>query len=273
MFVDDNDAVYVADGANQRVVKWMPGATDGQVVAGGNGKGNDSNQFEFVTKVVVHNNGTMFICDTYNFRVQRWFKNDNHGETILNDILCYGLAMDNEGSLYITDGSRNRVVKWPGNQVVAGGNGKGFDLNQLNDPKHIFVDRYKTVYVADNFNYRVVKWPVGATEGIIVAGSNEQGAAKNQLSSPQSVVVDESDTVYVLDYGNDRVTRWFKNSKSGFTILGRPGWSDSDDDTSYIQRATDLVFDRHGNLFVVDNMNDRILKFPIDKNACPTRKL
>ncbi|CAF1194592.1 unnamed protein product [Rotaria sordida] len=267
MFVDDNDTIYIADGANQRIVKWMPGANSSQVVAGGNGKGNNSDQFEFVTKVVVDKNGTMFICDTYNQRVQRWFKDANHGETIVDDILCYGLAMDNEGSLYISDQIENSVVKWPGRQIVAGGNGKGFDINQLNDPKHIFVDRDKSVYVADNFNYRVVKWPAGAEEGIIVAGGNEQGDDKNQLSSPQSVVVDDSGTVYVLDYGNDRVTRWFKGSTSGNIILGRSGWGD---DTSYVYRANDLVFDRHGNLYVVDNSNVRILKFTIDKSACLT---
>ncbi|CAF4351648.1 unnamed protein product, partial [Rotaria sordida] len=38
MFVDYDDAIYIADGANQRVVKWIPGATTGQVVTGGNGK-------------------------------------------------------------------------------------------------------------------------------------------------------------------------------------------------------------------------------------------
>ncbi|CAF3856677.1 unnamed protein product [Rotaria sp. Silwood1] len=269
MFVDDDDAIYVADGANQRVIKWVPGATTGQVVAGGNGKGNNSDQFEFVTKVVVDKNGTMFICDNYNFRVQRWFKDAKHGETIVNDILCYGLAIDNEGSLYISDKAHNSVVKWPGNQTVAGGNGPGFDLNQLNDPNHLFVDKNKSVYVADNFNYRVVKWPAGAEEGIVVAGGNEQGSAKDQLSTPQSVAVDDSGTVYVLDYGNDRVTRWFEGSTSGNIILGRPGWGD---DTSYVYRANDLVFDRHGNLYVVDNSNSRILKFTINKSACSTGK-
>ncbi|CAF1481173.1 unnamed protein product [Rotaria sp. Silwood1] len=269
MFVDDNDAIYVADGANQRVVKWEPGATVCQVVAGGNGKGNNSNQFEFVTKVVVDKNGTMFICDTYNHRVQRWFKDANHGETIVDDILCYGLAMDNEGSLYISDQAEDSVVKWPGKEIVAGGNGKGFGLNQLNDPNHLFVDRDKSVYVANNFNYRVVKWLAGTKEGIIVAGGNEEGSAKNQLSTPQSVVVDDSGTVYVLDYGNDRVTRWFEGSTWGNIILGRPGWGD---DASYISCANDLVLDRHGNLYVVDNMNARILKFTIDKSGCSAGK-
>ncbi|CAF1179020.1 unnamed protein product [Rotaria sordida] len=171
------------------------------------------------------------------------FKDANHGETIVDDILCYGLAIDNEGSLYISDQVYNSIVKWPGKQIAAGGNGKGFDMNQLNDPKHIFVDR----------------------NNIVVVGGNEQGPAKNQLIAPQSVIVNDSSTVYVVDYGNDRVTRWSEGSTSGKIILGQPGWGD---DTSYISRSTDLVFNRHRNLYVLDNMNVRIPKFTIDKSAC-----
>ncbi|CAF4296913.1 unnamed protein product, partial [Rotaria sordida] len=118
-----------------------------------------------------------------------YFKATNHGETIVDDILCYELAIDNEGSLYISDQVYNSIVKWP-------------------------------------------------------VGGNEQGPAKNQLIAPQSVVVDDSGTVYVLDYGNDRVTRWSEGSTSGNSILSRPGWGD---DTCYISRSTDLIFDRHGN--------------------------
>lgn len=36
LFVDDNDTIYVADTFNHRIVKWIHGASSGQVVAGGN---------------------------------------------------------------------------------------------------------------------------------------------------------------------------------------------------------------------------------------------
>ena len=54
--------------------------------------------------------------------------------------------------------------------TVAGGNERGSGLNQLDDPKWIFVDQQQTVYVSDSRNDRVVNWLKGATEDIVVAG-------------------------------------------------------------------------------------------------------
>ncbi|CAF3896363.1 unnamed protein product [Rotaria magnacalcarata] len=46
LYVDDDDdqTVYVADSSNHRIVKWKKGATNGQVVVGGNGKGSGAHQ-------------------------------------------------------------------------------------------------------------------------------------------------------------------------------------------------------------------------------------
>ncbi|UJR08042.1 hypothetical protein I4U23_012319 [Adineta vaga] len=67
------------------------------------------------------------------------------------------------------------------------------------------------------------------------------------------------------------ITRWFLKSPSGIIILGRPSFGDPDD-TSVIYRPTDMTIDRHGNLYVIDDSNERILKFLIDKSACVTSK-
>lgn len=54
--------------------------------------------------------------------------------------------------------------------IVAGGNGRGFGLNQLNHSQHIFVDDDHAVYVSDRNNHRVIKWMENAKEGVVVAG-------------------------------------------------------------------------------------------------------
>jgi hypothetical protein len=58
---------------------------------------------------------------------------------------CYGLAMDNSGYLYVSNTEKNVVLKWDmaSNRmdIVAGGNGKGNHLKQLNSPTYIFVDQ------------------------------------------------------------------------------------------------------------------------------------
>jgi sugar lactone lactonase YvrE len=259
LFVDDDDAIYVADGGmNHRVVKWRPGDSSGQVVAGGNGEGDHNDQLDDASSVVVDKNGTMFICDSRNTRVQRWVKGENQAQTIIANILCWGLTMDNDGSLYVDNAHEHAIKKWPSNQIVAGGNGEGPALNQLRFSAHIFVDRDNSVFVADSGNHRVMKWVVDAKEGIVVAGGNGQGNHLDQLGDPQSMIVDRMGTVYVADWGNHRIMRWFKGFKSGSVIV------EADPQSLPI----DLRFDRHGNLYVVDYERHHVKMYAINKNSC-----
>jgi sugar lactone lactonase YvrE len=264
LFVDDDAAVYVADYYYDRVVFWAAGASSGQVVAGGNGKGNQTNQLNAVTKVVVDKNGTMFICDHNNKRIQQWFKNDTHGQTVIANISCWGLAMDSKGSLYVSD-DRHQVTKWPGGQIVAGGNGQGHALNQLRDPVHVFVDQDQSVFVADSSNGRVVQWMTVSKEGIVVAGENRKETDANQLNRPTAVIVDRSGTVYVADYDNHRVVRFPKGSTSGNVIMTEQGMGSGIPQLPY---PYDLAFDRQGNLYVTELLNNRIRRFAIEKSLC-----
>ena len=75
-------------------------------------------------------------------------------------------------NLYVSDWMKDEVRRWKiGDKegtIVAGGNGKGNNLNQLNVPTYIFVDQDYSVYVSDWFsNHRVMKWMKGAKEGIV----------------------------------------------------------------------------------------------------------
>jgi hypothetical protein len=69
----------------------------------------------------------------------------------------WGLTIDSEGSLYVSHYGGDRVTKRPGAAIVAGGNGRGATLNQLDYPYNIFVNRDQTVFVADHYNHRVMK--------------------------------------------------------------------------------------------------------------------
>ncbi|CAF2135003.1 unnamed protein product, partial [Rotaria magnacalcarata] len=141
----------------------------------------------------------MFICDRGNLRVQRWFQNDNQGQTIIANISLSG------------------------NEIVAGGNEAGSALNQIWNPGSIYLDRNHSVFVADIINDRVVMWPAGAREGPIVAGGNGQGNGTHQLQEPHAVLVDYMGTVYVADIFNSRIVRWLPNSQSGVIIIDALG--------------------------------------------------
>ena len=98
--VDDEDTVIVADCWNHRIVEWKRGATSGTVLAGGNGEGNRTDQLNQPTDVIFDKeNDSLIICDSDNRRVTRWprRKGTRSGETIVDNIDCRGLTMDDEG--------------------------------------------------------------------------------------------------------------------------------------------------------------------------------
>ncbi|CAF1946878.1 unnamed protein product, partial [Rotaria magnacalcarata] len=96
--------------------------------------------------------------------------------------------MDEQRYLYVSDWKKHEVRRYQLGEkngiLVAGGNGYGDGLNQLNYPTYLFVDRDHSVYVSDRDNHRVMKWNRGAKEGIVVAGGQGQGNALTQLNVP-----------------------------------------------------------------------------------------
>jgi sugar lactone lactonase YvrE len=251
-------------------VEWKSGATSGQVVAGGNGRGSRGHQLSYPKDVIVDKErDNLIICDYTNEGVVRWPRqNGTSGETIISNIDCRGLTMDENGSLYITDNGKHEVRRYRRGKskgtVVAGGNGWGNRLDQLSYPAYIFVDRDHSVYVSDNGNHRVMKWVEGEKQGIIVAGGQGQGNDRTKLSYPRGVVVDQFSTVYVADWGNHRIMRWVKGATKGSVIVGGNGEGEQ---SNQLNHPIGLSFDRHGNLYVVDSDNDRVQKFNIDSNA------
>ncbi|CAF1335880.1 unnamed protein product [Rotaria sordida] len=241
------------------------GDTSGQVVAGGNDQGNRLDQLNYPSDVLIDKEtDSLIICDRGNGRVVRWSRRSGtaQGEILIDNILCSGLAMDDQRYLYISDTDKDEVRRYQigdkNGTLVAGGNGKGIGLNQLNVPTYIFVDQQQTVYVSDYNNHRVMKWNKGAREGIVVAGGQGQGNALTQLSRPTGLFVDILGTIYVADSWNHRVMRWPKGAKQGTVIVGGNGKGEG---ANQFNSPDGLSFDRHGNLYVVDGYNHRVQRF------------
>ena len=209
---DDNQSIVIADWGNDRIVEWKMGASHGKVIAGGQGRGNRLDQLNYPTDVLIDKEtNSLLIADRNNRRVLRWSRcqETTQGEIIVDNITCWGLAMDHQRYLYVSDWDKNEVRRYTigdkNGMVVAGGNGRGNELNQLNYPTYLFVDEEQAVHVSDWNNHRVVKWNKGANQGIVVAGGQGQGSALTQLFYPQGLFVDTSGTLYVVDARNDRV--------------------------------------------------------------------
>jgi sugar lactone lactonase YvrE len=266
IYVDvDDQCIYIADTNNHRIVQWKCDAKKGEVVAGGNGKGNRMHQLNEPTSVIFDKKNNFFIIsDPKNKRVVRWSRQkDTNPQIIISKIACCGLSMDNNGDLYVSDWQKNEVKRWKigdkNGTIVAGGNRKGNNLNQLDGPTYIFVDQDHSVYVSDYYNHRVMKWVKGAKEGIIVAGGQGQGKSLSQLSHPEGVIVDHLGNVYVADSLNHRIMRWCSGSAEGNIVVSGNG-----QEPNQLYCPEGLSFDRQGNLYVVDWGHDRVQKFDID---------
>ncbi|CAF1259588.1 unnamed protein product [Adineta steineri] len=262
IFIDKNKNIFIADRLNHRIVEWKYNAKEGQIISGGNGQGNRMNQLSGpVDMIVDQQNHSVIIADRDNRRVIQWV-NENQ-QILIENIDCDALAMDKSGFLYVSDWKKDEVRRWKMGEynnegtIVAGGNGEGDQLNQLNNPTYIFVDEDQSVYVSDMNNHRVMKWIKYAKEGRIVAGGNGQGRNLNQLYKPQGVIVDDLDQIYVTDYGNHRIMRWCEGKEEGEIVVGGNGQENQ------LNGPTGLSFDDEGNLYVADYFNNRIAKFEI----------
>ncbi|CAF1684622.1 unnamed protein product, partial [Rotaria magnacalcarata] len=203
LFIDDDQTVVIADYGNHRIMQWKNGdTTNGQVVAGGNGKGNGLHQLDRPRDVLIDKETDSFIiCDWGNNRVVRWSRRSGatQGEILIDNIDCWRLAMDDQRYLYVSDTRKVEVRRYQSGEkngtLVTDGNGQGDGLNQLNIPTYLFVDRDHSVYVSDWTNHRVMKWVEGAKEGIVVAGGQGKGNALTQLYGPQGLFVDTLGTL------------------------------------------------------------------------------
>ncbi|CAF1510304.1 unnamed protein product, partial [Rotaria sordida] len=271
LFVDDDQTIVIADFWNHRITQWKMGDTNGQVVAGGNGQGNQLDHLNLPTDVLIDKEtDSLIICDRDNRQVVRWSRRNGttQGEILIDNIRCWGLAMDDQRYLYISDTHKDQVRRYQigdkNGTPVAGDNGKGAGSNQLNFPTYIFVDQQQTVYVSDNKNHRVMKWNKDAKEGIVVVGGQGQGNALTQLSNPYGLFVDTSGTIYVADSENKRVMRWPKGAKQGTVIVDGNGYEEGANQLRYLRG---LSFDQQGNLYVVDGGlggNNRVQRFSIE---------
>lgn len=264
--MDAAGAIYVADFSNNRVLKWLPGATSGILVAGTGGP-DGSNAAEDLwgpVGVFVDAGGVLYIADAFNYRVQKWLPGATSGITVAggNDHgelgIPSGVFVDASGVLYVADQDNNKILKWLPDATegitVAGANG------ELTSPSGIFVDAAGTMYIADAGNNRVVKWAAGATSGTVVAGQGgSSGTSASQLDYPASIYVDAAGAVYVADQNNNRIQKWLPGATVGVTVAGTG--TESDNEAGKLSGPSGVIVDQNGIIYISDGYNNRIQKW------------
>jgi sugar lactone lactonase YvrE len=263
----DDESIYITDSWNDRIMKWKLNGSVGEIAAGGNGKGERLDQLSEPRDAIVEKKShSLVICDSGNQRVIKWILGTKTGQqVIIANIICWGLAWDSIGDLYVSDWANHQIIRWKQvyfhRTVVAGGNGPGGAFNQLNLPRIIFVDQFGSIYIADFVNARIMKWEEDQTEGNLLVDFQTITNYDDRETRFASVFVDLTGNVYFSDANNCHISRWSPGRHKGTIIAGGDG---CDNGAKGLTAQTDFGFDRQGNLYVVDGGNHRIQKFARD---------
>jgi sugar lactone lactonase YvrE len=229
--VDSAGDVYIADAADDDVVKVSPGGSTTVVVAGLNGP----------TGVAVDPaTGDLYIADTGDHEVERLTPGGvlsvvagtgtagtpTPGAATASDLGGpSGLAVDSAGNLYIADGagaSGNPLVEGvapDGTLSILAGTGTRAQpvarlatASPLRTPTGVAVDASRDVFIADGAANVVAKVsPAGALSIFAgrasgLAGQPTAGAAtSSRLHTPTGVATDAAGDLYIADTANNRV--------------------------------------------------------------------
>jgi tripartite motif-containing protein 71 len=176
----------------------------------------------------------------------------------------YGLAVDQQGSLFAVDNGNNRVQKFEnsGNFIILWGNFGSANAN-FHNPTGIACDAKGDVYVVDTNNHRVQKFDGRLGQYMLKFGS--RGNGEGQFSSPWGIAVDRvRGYVYVVDSANFRVQKF---DPTGEFIMSWGSFG-TGDGQFYFARGI-AVDPADGAVYVVDMGNHRIQKFDTSTNVLP----
>ncbi len=174
--------------------------------------------------------------------------------------LPFGLDVDDDQTIVIADQSNHRIMQWKkggtNGQVVAGGNGGGNGMNQLNGPTDVLIDKEtNSLIICDRSNQRVVRWPrrSGTTQGeVLVENIYCEGLA-----------MDDQRYLYVSDAEKCEVRRYDieQEDTEGTIVAGGHGAGGG---LNQLINPTYLFVDRQQTVYVSDGGNHRVMKWKKD---------
>lgn len=297
--IDDAGTLYVADTENHRVqrVTFDIGGTPTYTTVGGtDGQGNDPTELYSPSDVVPAADGSLYVIDTWNHRLQR-ITFDLNGDpepatTVyggngynggVNDFAVpSGIALASDGTVFVSDRDNDRVQKiafdGSGNPnlaiTVAGGNGRGSDPDELNSPHGIALDSEGSLYIADAGNHRIQKVTFdgdgNANAATTIFGGLGAGTDANSLNTPWGVVVRSDGSMYVSDTGNERILNvGFDGDGDALpatTVAGGNGGGSAD---NQFNTVSGIALDTDNGLFIADPYNHRIRTLTLEAIVVP----
>ena len=122
------------------------------------------------------------------------------------------VAIAPNGTLYIADGYNDRVQAFSPDGRFSHKWGGPFGLNVFGPFNGWFavvtsvaVDKNGNVFAADFYNHRIQKFE---PDGSFLASFGTEGGGSGKFNYPIAVSIAPDGSIFVADYGNNRIQRW-----------------------------------------------------------------
>jgi sugar lactone lactonase YvrE len=304
---DNAGNLFVVDNYANQIRKVVIDTGEVSTVVGndniGNVNGNGTEaSFSYPSGITRDSLGNLFVFDG-NFRIRKIDTDYNvtnyagNGSPMSLDGIgtmarFYGptsIIADNQGNLYFTDSSGNRIRKvvlataqvttiaGHGNQPIGFGygdfaDGQGSEASFFN-PQGIALYG-GNMYVADTNNSRIRK--IDSTGYVsTIAGNESTGSLDGtrldaSFKYPEGIAADNAGILYIADRGNQLIRKMVLSSGDVSTIAGNStvnggngAFADGTGTDANFYYPNSVVLDNTGNLYVSDSGNNRIRKVVI----------
>jgi DNA-binding beta-propeller fold protein YncE len=175
-----------------------------------------------------------------------------------------------QGNLILADDFNHRIQIYDAHQnLIKSFGSKGKNSGEFHYPKGIATDREGNIYVADSWNHRVQKFDAMGNHQFSIGSCGE---GKEQLNEPYDVFIAPNTDIFIVERYNHRIQIFSPEGKSQGWIGGRGTVLEEQLACIYetpkslfnaptFEFPTSIASDRHGNFFISDSGNHRILKF------------
>ncbi len=197
----------------------------------------------------------------------RWGSNGNADGQFVTP---RNIAVGPDGSVYVADSGNHRIQVFDtaGNHLLEFGNNTedppGAKPGEVNEPWGLAVGSDGTVYVADTWNHRIQAFSANG-EFLWQTGTfaNAQGDATIEPGNfwgPRDITIDGQGNLYVTDTGNKRIQKFSPDGQ--FIDM----WGGGGIVPGTFEEPVGIEVDSQGNIYVADTWNRRIQKFDAEFN-------
>ena len=267
--IAEDGSIYVADSKNNQIKHF---SADGTLLDAWGSYGSITDEsanaiggtFSEPWDVAVAPDGTVYVADTWNHRIQKFTKD---GQFISmwgyfatdNTSLGYwgprGITVDANGNVYFADTGNKRILVFDKNdQFVTQIGTAGSDFGQFNEPVGIALDENNLLYVADTWNSRiqVLSPDLDLKTYTTIASWNIEGWYGQSTNNKPFIAVNAEGNVFVTDPEGSLILEYSPTGEllQAFDIRGLS------DET--VTMPVDIEFGEDGTMWVSDAASNMV---------------